>query len=249
MLDTDGVRLTACGYKLRDRRAMILQHPTPWLPCTRAACSVSSLWARHDHGTPHGPTISVYIRNAFKTPSTEAVPLNVRHSPAIVHGRLVFGNWPVAVVVVGPGVCLAMSPLFFTLSLMSVSRRLMLCVLSLFLIGIFSLCHIFYPYPHSLTLSLVYRLTQRLHIHSLALSTVSFSHTHHMYLQAPVLVTLILGVVVYALFLLWEAKVARFPIVPGTTDPLLDKCYGLFNMMQYSSSGIRPSSAFSLLHS
>lgn len=68
-------------------------------------------------------------------------------------------------------------------------------------------------------------------------------------LQAPVLVTLILGVVVYALFLFWEAKVARFPIVPGTTDPLLDKCYGLLNLMQYSSSGIRPSSAFSLLHS
>ncbi|EPS99206.1 hypothetical protein FOMPIDRAFT_1060977 [Fomitopsis schrenkii] len=34
------------------------------------------------------------------------------------------------------------------------------------------------------------------------------------WVSAPVLVTLILGVVVYALFLYWEAKMAKFPIVP-----------------------------------
>ena len=56
----------------------------------------------------------------------------------------------------------------------------------------------------------------------LSAATLSVAHCAP---QAPVLVTLILGVVVYALFLYWEAKVARFPIVPGTTHSPFDGCH------------------------
>jgi hypothetical protein len=59
--------------------------------------------------------------------------------------------------------------------------------------------------------------------------------------SGPVLATLLLGVAVFAVFLLWEAKIPTIPIIPGQSHRTDNICFA--DPVQCTSFSIEQSSA------